>query len=272
MPGKTKKEPLSSHSEAAQEWVDAQVLAACEDREPGLYSRRQAFNHPRVLYRRWQRLNKTMGVDNTLDTWLTNGALGAAVAAVIIAAFYYLGRDRIGGEESGWLGVAVGLLVGGFLFYNRMIRDAFAETYVETMVSEYHSALAEEDDVTDAVVVYLQRLALYNRPEVFDGNQGRNGFKDKDAVVRLRLPYGKEMSDLRESEDYYWLPGDPSPLVLASAIMRYSLIRLVRYAGNLYRRHAVPRTQRHWSEMVKSSWQWIVTCCFIFATIIVVTQ
>lgn len=251
----------------AQEWVASQILEAKDDGEPGIYSRRQAFRHPRALLRRWRQLNRVMGTD-TSDTWIMNGGVGIAVLIGCIVLSYYAGRGILGNNATA-VGLLLGLAIGSFVCYSRMIRSAFDETYVECIVSCYEASLSGDGDLEYGIIVFLQRLCLLDRPEVFEGNKGRNGFKDKEAVVRLKLPFGQQLRDITESADYYALPGDPSPLVLTTAIIRYALIRLVRESGTLYRSFGVPRTPDKGISALKNSWPWIATIGFTVGAVLV---
>ena len=255
----------------SQQWVDEQVATAKTDNEPGLWSRRQAGRHPRALYRRWKRLNAVLGGE-TADTWMAAGAWGLAVAIVVCVALAWGGWNKVGWETALVGGFLAGAAIGGLVGYNKWIRMVWDETYIESVTSEYHSVLSSGSDVTDAVVAFLQRLPFYHRPDVFEGVGGQTGFKDKKAIIRLKTEFGQSVTDLRDSSDYYDLPGDPSELVATTAIIRFALIKLVREAGALYRQFSVPPPKPSWSKQMSTVWPWIITGLFVLASVLVTTS
>ena len=262
---------MASQAKAVtQQWVDEQVTAAKADNEPGLYSRFQASKHPRALYRRWKRLNAVLGAE-TGDTWMAAASWGLLVAVPLWILLAWGGWDRVGWGAALGVGFVLGAGIGGFVAFNKWIRMAFEETYIESVTSEYHSVLSSDSEVTDATVAFLQRLPFYHRPDVFEGVGGQTGFKDKKAIVRLKTEFGQSVLDMRDAVDYYELPGDPSELVATTAIIRFALIKLVREAGVLYRQFSVPPPKPHWSKQMTTVWPWVITGCFVLGAVLVTT-
>ena len=254
-----------------QDWVEAQVAEAQLDNEPGLYSPTQAGRRPKALYRRWMRLNRVLGAE-TGDTWLAAGGWGLGVALLLTLLLAWGGWERVGGALALGFGLLAGGGVGLVVFYSRLVKLMYRETYIEAIVSEYHSALDADSDVTDVVVCFLQRLPFYHRPEVFEGNGGRTGFKDKDAVLRLKTEFGVSALDLLDSRDYYDLPRDPSSLVATTSIIRFALIKLVREAGALYRLVAVKPPRPHWSKQLRGAGPWLISGAFILGAVLLTTS
>ena len=251
-----------------QQWVDEQVAEAKADNEPGLYSRVQASRHPRMLYRRWKRLNAVLGAE-TGDTWLSAICWGVGVGFPLWVLLAWLGWDRVGWPGALGGGLLVGAVGGALTGFSKWIRAVWEETYIESVTSEYHSVLSVDSDVTDAVVAFLQRLPFYHRPDVFEGTGGQTGFKDKKAIVRLKTEFGQSVLDMRDSTDYYDLPGDASELVATTAIIRFALIKLVREAGTLYRRFSVPPPKAHWSKQLSTVWPWLTAGSFFLGAVLV---
>ena len=168
----------------------------------------------------------------------------------------------------GAVGIPLGLVVG----YSRFVTMVFRETYIEVIVDEYRSAVRASREAVDVVVAFLPRLGYILRPDVFEGNRGETGFRDKGARIRLRTNFGQSMHDLRQAGDFYDLPANENCLAQAANMERYSIETLVRSAGTLYRLYGVPRPAEDAMSKLSGAWHWILLVVAMGVSIFIVVE
>ena len=256
----------------AQEWIEEEVRKCHTDQEQGLWNVRQARSpaNIRILLRRWQHLNLVIGAP-TSDTWLIAALIGVGVAVAVMVALGAASYSRLslsGFFVGGAVGIPLGLVVG----YSRFVTMVFRETYIEVIVDEYRSAVRASREAVDVVVAFLPRLGYILRPDVFEGNRGETGFRDKGARIRLRTNFGQSMHDLRQASDFYDLPANENCLAQAANMERYSIETLVRSAGTLYRLYGVPRPAEDAMSKLSGAWHWILLVVAMGVSIFIVVE
>ena len=255
---------------AQQTWIEEEVRKCHEDTEMGLWSSRQSkqSGSVRILIRRWKHLNEVLGTP-TADTYLAAGSIGGVVALAIMVALGAAAYSRLGVGGFG-VGAGAGLVVGLLIAYNQFITMIFRETYIEVIVNEYQSAFQATHEALDVVIAFLPRLGFILRPEVFEGNRGETGFRDKHARIRLRTNFGFSIHDLRTAKDFYGLPADEESLDQGANMERYSIETLVRASGHLYRLYGVPKAAEDNISKLAGIWHWLLLiAAFVTAVILV---
>ena len=256
----------------AQQWIEEEVEKCHQDPDPGLWNVRQCRSpaNIRFLLRRWHHLNLVIGAP-TSDTWLMAALIGALVAVAVMVALGAASYSRL--SLSGFaVGAAVGIPLGMVVGYSRFVTMVFRETYIEVIVDEYQSALRATHEAVDVVVAFLPRLGFILRPDVFEGNRGETGFRDRSARIRLRTNFGMSIHDLRVAGDFYDLPVNENTLSQAANMERYSIETLVRSAGTLYRLYGVPRPSEDTMSKLSGVWHWILLVVAMGVSIFIVVE
>ena len=253
-----------------QAWLENEVRRAQADEERGIWSVREAMSwrNAKLLHRRWKDLNRVTGTP-TEDTWCIAIAIGVAIAIAITIAIGWAGYGSLG-YKSWPAGFLTGTLIGIPVAYQRFIAMVYRETYIEVIVNEFHSALSATSEAVDTVIAFLPRLGFYLRPDAIEGNRGETGFRDAKARIRLKTRFGQSVMDLRYARDYWDLPIDDHHLEQAHSMLLYSLIKLVRSAGQLYKSYGVPLPEKPGIERLSGIWHWIILLCGMVLTLLII--
>ena len=156
--------------------------------------------------------------------------------------------------ETHWLmDLLFGAVVIGAIFWERFIFGAYREAFLKVYVVERNDFTAPAD-ATGFDVVWLPRLAFLDRPGVWRGNDGQNGFRDHDSYRCLTLPEGRYVQDLLAAGDYYELPRDEYRLIDTSARVRRTWCRELQENG-----FAAADLDHPEPSKVGEMWPWLAT-------------
>ena len=117
-------------------------------------------------------------------------------------------------------------------FYLRLTRIMWEETYMDSVTSQYRWSIRRPRTIR-LVLCFLPKLGFAHRPEVMQGLNGRNGFRDRNVRAHLRLDFGRKVQSMRHLPDFFLLPADWTPQPLAYNVLRYSYQRLGGRGGPL---------------------------------------
>ena len=241
-----------------------------------------AFVHIAETKRHHQRFIQVMGMLAGAKSWVKSTGVVLLVIAGILTALIL--NDEFGIVPDLLFAAAFGALLGYLSRVFLTYQEAFAKVYTVE-----RRDFTDPSQVTGVSLVYLPRLGFANRPEVWRGNNGRNGIRDRDAFVVLQMgidavafdpavidePYIDEshctvigtgqISELRTPQNYYPLPTDTYRVDGGSMKMRRAWCRLLQRNGEDYARYA--KGGMGWFD---GKWGWLYSGAAIVATLVVV--
>ena len=156
--------------------------------------------------------------------------------------------------ETPWLlDLLFGAVVIGSIFWERFIFGAYREAFLKAYVIERNDFTAPAD-ATGFAAVWLPRAAFLDRPGVWRGNDGQNGFRDQDSYLCLTLPEGRHVQDLLTARDYYDLPRDEYRLIDTAARVRRTWCRELQENG-----FAAAELNQPDPSPMSEMWPWLAT-------------
>ena len=162
--------------EVDEAMVQRLVAEARADYGVNLLEPFQANQHPYEVMRHKRRLIRVLGATARAKSGLKNIFTVGLPAVLIFGALWY--NDTMPPLADLFFAVIFGALIGVLAYYFNAFPEAFAKAYA-----------VERRDFTDPGYVtglcrtYLPRLTMYNRPEVWRGNNGHNGIAHKDSFI-----------------------------------------------------------------------------------------
>ena len=262
--------PASNRQDQA--WVAQQVLQAQNDNS-GILWMTQALYNPMELYRQWRTFSRVFH-NRTFDTWLK--AIGAAVvtAGVFIGLLLWIAGSADNGDlpaETSIMLIIAGIMLGAMGGYWYWVKMVFPETYVKVMVMGRYN-FVDASVCEDILIFHVQRLALANRPDVFVGNNGRNGIIDSQSYVRLKTTFGMFVSDICYPQQVYNLPKDDDGMQFAAATVRYDLYRMAETLGDLLAEFHTTAPHEAVAAFVSNNMPWFLSAGIFLVGVFILLQ
>ena len=227
------------------------IAEAKADYAVNLMSPFHANQHANEVIRHRRRLLKVLGSASRAKSNGKNVFTVALCFGLVFAGLWY--NEQMPVLADFIFAAIFATAIGALLYYFGAYGEAFAKAYA-----------LERRDFTDPGYVtglcrtYLPRLTMYERPEVWRGNNGHNGIRSKDSFIvvacgldTIRWTYdennpdwdadqwcevtpGKRIQDFRTPADYYDLPADTFMTDAISMKHRRAWARDLQQSGQAY--------------------------------------
>ena len=258
-----------------EEMVRSLVLDAQRDCHESLFERYQAYIHQAAVARHYKRFMRVMGLLARGKGFLKLIGYTLGVGIAIFAALWFNPQMNIMADA------IFALAFTGFLWFlvnpHLQYQAAFVKLY-----NVERADFTDPGQVTGLCVANVPRLGFYYRPEVWRGNDGKNGLGDADAFLVVQTGYDKvdwhkgieqeiasitSIADLesipwteevwcdversklvpefRTAADYYGLPADTFTVNGDSMKMRRAWCRQLQRNGEMY------------AKFEKGGWSWL---------------
>ena len=205
--------------------VQRLIAEAKADYAHNLLEPLHAYQNPSDVIRHKRRLIKVLGSTAKLKS------NGKAFLVTLLSTGFVFAALAYNQEMPLPADFVFALLFGGLIAVGVYVYGAFQEAFARVYGVERRD-FTDPGYVTGLVATFLPRLGFYDRPEVWRGNDGRNGIRnqksfvvlacgvdtvawnydeaapDWDAEVWCAVAPGARITDLRVPTDYYDLPAD----------------------------------------------------------------
>ena len=257
------------------------VQDAMEDHDDNLLEPLWAFVNIRPTLRHHKRFIRVMG---SIAKWKSMAKTIGVVAGVFGGILVAL----LNNNEMNWIMDALFAAgFAGFLAYVSRSYLGYKEAFVKVYTVE-RADFTDPGQVTGVSTVHLPRLAYYGRPDVWRGNDGKNGIRDSDAIVVLQTGYdvvtwlppssqtedkevwchvetSKRLSDFRIPPDYYDLPADTYTVNGDSMKMRRAICRQLQRNGEMY-----AKSLKGGLSWLDGKWGWICAGVLALSSVLIV--
>ena len=240
-----------------QQWVDMQVEVA-RRQDSGILWMDQAFLNPLYLYKQWRTFNEVFPNKRVVvDTWLKCGGVGVVLFFFMLYLWTFLRPVEAGPMYLLWNG-AISTFCGVGGFYALGVWLMFRQCYVKMLVMGRYNFI-NPGQCDDILICNVPRLALANRPDVFVGNNGRNGIRDVQSYVRLKTEFGVFVYDISSTMECYDLPKDEDGMQFGAASTRYDLYRMAEQLGTLVAAFHENPGKEAVAEFINNNMPWFVS-------------
>ena len=279
-----------------EDQVNELVREAKEDVEECLISPIWAYINyqpwpmaPGALRRQHARAMAVMGVATRGISFLKSTGLVVLIFGVLLAALLV-------SDEMSWVADLIFALLFAVMFKLLIgINNQFREAHARIDVYE-HRDFTDPSQVTGKLSAWVPRLAYYGRPDVWKGDNGRNGIANpasrivvqtRDEVVWLQdeekeddegnkitvkggvqATRARKVTDFRVTQDYLDLPAQPFRVTGNASRARRALLRMIQRNGI-----AIEGFEKGNQSFIERNWEWfycgaclvITLLLFIFA-------
>lgn len=240
-----------------QKWVEMQVEVA-RRKESGILWITQAFFHFFELFRQWNTFNEVYPDKKvTFDFWIRTVGLGAILFVGSVYLWFFTRPDGAGFMYPIWV-ILISSVTAVAGFYGLCVWLMFRQCYVKLLVMGRYNFI-NPGQCDDILMCYVPRLAFANRPDVFVGNNGRNGIRDKGSYVRLKTEFGMFVYDISHVMEVYDLPKDEDGMQFGAASTRYDLYRMAEQLGGLVAGFHDTQGREAVAEFITNNMPWFVS-------------
>ena len=171
-----------------------------------------------------------------------------------------------------WGGI---LAYSGFIWIIVSVWSKYQAAFISTYCVE-RADFTDPSQVTGLSTIKLPRLVFYDRPDVWRGNNGQNGFQSSNAYCVVQtgrdnvfwdeqlvgnwdldiwcdVRDGKRITSLRDPHDYYWMDADPYMATCTSMKELRAWCRLLQRNGAL-----MGRIERGALSVLEGKWPYLV--------------